>query len=173
MSPLPRKIFILCEKFPSTTTHLPPQITPVLVSLGRRHPMARACLQLPRYNFQTNIASIFLSSLILPTPPDVTFIRYIRHGHVFSIEGGATFAWGRYIPPNSQKFCLRRAKKKRSPVSPKSFLLREKNCHTPSQPVLPRDIKVLEGGEYIPPISPHAHVYGFALLTDSKERNQC
>jgi hypothetical protein len=88
------------------------------------------------------------------TPPgfpraDSIYVR-ARHGHVFSVggRGVATSGWG-YILSNSQKFRLWRAKKKRSPVSPKSFLLPGKNCHTP-QPVLAGGTEVLEGG-YIPP----------------------
>jgi hypothetical protein len=56
-----------------------------------------------------------------------------------------------YIPSKLPKISPA-ASKKRSPVSPKSFLRRGKNCHTP-QPVLAGGIEVL-GGWFIPPMPP-------------------
>ena len=73
---------------------------------------------------------------LLPTSSGWTqrWARFFRWG---GGGGVATSGWaggggGGIYPPNSQKVRLRRAKKKkRSPVSPKIFLLRGKNCHTP------------------------------------------
>jgi hypothetical protein len=80
------------------------------------------------------------------------------------------FRWGGEVyTPNSQKVRLRRAKKKRSPVSVKSFLLRGKNCHTP-QPILAGDMEVL-GGVYTP-ISPHAHVWEVPSVSGFRPRIQ-
>ena len=90
----------------------------------------------------------------------LSFTRNCFDGHVFSVGGGvATSGWGGgvYTPPNSQKFRLRRAKKKKKVAGfSENFFTTWKKLPYPPQPVLAGGMKVLGGGIY-PPIPPHAH----------------